>query len=433
MQTPADFPSKVQRTVAVIMGGGAGTRLFPLTKDRAKPAVPLAGKYRLVDIPISNCLNSNMRKIYLLTQFNSSSLHRHVQRTYQFDNFSSGFVEIMAAQQTYDQKVGWYQGTADAVRVNLHHFDNDVHDYVLILSGDQLYRMDYRKVLAKHITSGADVTVCCLPVPRASVAGFGIMQLDPSGRIVRFVEKPKETEVQDSLKMDANALASVERAPGDELWLANMGIYLFNKATLKAALSNNQMDFGKHIIPALISKLNMAAYVYDGYWEDIGTIGAFYEANLDLCHDEPKFNYGEVGSQIYTRPRNLPPNKIGKATLEKSVLCAGIRVGDNSTLSGSLFGNRSIVGSGVTISDTLMMGADYFDAEKPSASGSVPIGVGDGTVVNKAILDKNARIGRNCRITPEGKDSDCDGELYHVRDGIIVIPKGAVIPDNTIL
>lgn len=421
------------RTVAVIMGGGAGTRLHPLTMDRAKPAVPLAGKYRLVDIPISNCLNSGLRKIYLLTQFNSSSLHRHIQRTYKFDEFSDGYVEIMAAQQTPDKTAGWYQGTADAVRRNLRHLDNEAHDLVLILSGDQLYRMDYREILAHHIARQADITVATLPVRRSEAKGFGIMQIGPDSRIVRFVEKPKEDPVLDGLRLDSRLRERLGIQSDEDVFLASMGIYVFNADTLKAALDNDRIDFGKDIIPWSIQNHAVFAYVFEGYWEDIGTIKAFFNANLDLCAPMPKFNLFDRIRPIYTRPRYLPASKCHGGRLKDAVLADGCIIGD-ATLSRALLGIRSVIGSGVVLEDVVMMGADYYDDQQmrpfPEAP---PLGVGDGTRVKRAIIDKNVRIGRNCLISPEGKETHADHALYCVRDGIIVIPKGAVIPDGTAL
>lgn len=421
------------RTVAVIMGGGAGTRLYPLTKDRAKPAVPLAGKYRLVDIPISNCLNSGLRKIYLLTQFNSSSLHRHIQKTYKFDEFSDGYVEIMAAQQTPDKTTGWYQGTADAVRRNLRHLDNEAHELVLILSGDQLYRMDYREILAHHIARQADITVATIPVRRSAASGFGIMQIGPDSRIVRFVEKPSEDALLDGLRLDPAMRNGLGLQGAEDLFLASMGIYVFNAEVLKAALNNDRIDFGKDIIPSSIQNHPVFAYVFEGYWEDIGTIKAFFNANLDLCTPLPKFNLFDRVRPIYTRPRYLPASKCHGGRLKDAVLADGCVIGD-ATLSRALLGIRSVIGSGVTLEEVVMMGADYYDDQQmrpfPEAP---PLGVGDGTTVKRAIIDKNVRIGRNCVISPEGKASREDHPLYCVRDGIIVIPKGTVIPDGTAL
>jgi glucose-1-phosphate adenylyltransferase len=418
---PGQTKRVATRAVAVIMGGGAGTRLYPLTKDRAKPAVPLGGKYRLVDIPISNCLNSNLRQIYLLTQFNSSSLHRHVQQTYHFDHFSRGFVEILAAQQTPDEHAGWYQGTADAVRRNLHHFANVPHDVVVILSGDQLYRMDLKELIDDHVGSGADLTVSTIVVDREAAKGFGIMQTDTSGRIVRFVEKPKDDAVLDSMKM-----------PGVEpgRYLASMGIYVFNRSVLASALDNDKMDFGKDIIPALIAERPVNAFVYEGYWEDIGTIKSFFLANLDLCQPLPHFNFYDMTAPIYSRPRFLPGSKVESCELDRVNMCDGCIV-RGAKITNALIGIRSIIGTGVSMENVVMMGADYYEGQRPGKGGVPPLGVGDGTRIRNAIVDKNARIGRNCVITPEGKPDHVDGDNFYLRDGVIVVPKGAVVPDNT--
>ncbi|MBX7158011.1 MAG: glucose-1-phosphate adenylyltransferase [Verrucomicrobiae bacterium] len=430
-QASSGIVQKIQRTAAIVMGGGAGTRLFPLTKDRAKPAVPLGGKYRLVDIPISNCLNSNLRQIYLLTQFNSSSLHRHIQRTYKFDEFSSGFVEIMAAQQTGNPNQGWYQGTADAVRHNLVHFDNEIYNTALILSGDQLYRMDYRSLLEEHATTGADITVAVIPVNREAVPEFGIMQIDEEHAIKRFVEKPKEETLLKDLHLDEGMRRVLNIQVNEPLYLASMGIYAFNRRVLHEVLNSDLLDFGKDIIPAAIGRYKVRAFVFQGYWEDVGTIRAYYRANLDLCEAKPQFEWNLPGQPIYTRARNLPPNRIENATLKNVSICAGCSI-QEAILQRSLLGNRCVVQKGVKIEESIVMGADYYEGEKP-ISATIPLGIGEGTQIQKAIIDKNARIGRNCVISPHGKPSHSDHELYYIRDGIMVIPKNSVIPDHTVL
>jgi glucose-1-phosphate adenylyltransferase len=371
-----------------------------------------------------------MRFIYLLTQFNSASLHRHIQQTYHFEEFSRGFVQLMAAQQTPGGNSGWYQGTADAVRANLKHFDNVLHDYVLILSGDQLYRMDYRDVLAEHITRRADVTVCTIPVKREAASGFGIMLVDGESRIIRFVEKPRDEGVLNELKLGSDFLMRLGKGAGEEWYLASMGIYIFNRNVLHELLNNSMLDFGKEVIPYAIAKCRVLSYVFEGYWEDIGTVRAFYDANLDLCNDEPAFDYGLTTAPIYTRPRNLRPNVIKGGRLERAVLCTGIRVGSAEIIR-SLLGNRTIIGDGVRIENSLLMGADYYDDQRPKGEFSVPLGVGDGSFIENAIIDKNVRIGKNCVISPRGKPVNADYPLACVRDGIIVIPKGTLIPDNT--
>jgi len=424
MQAPALPPGTTQRTLAIIMGGGAGTRLFPLTKDRAKPAVPLGGKYRLVDIPIANCLNSGMRSIYVLTQFNSMSLHRHIQASYKFDNFSRSFVEILAAQQTPEAS-RWYQGTADAVRQNMRYFLERPFEYYLILSGDQLYRMDFRVLLHQHIRSGAEITLATKPVQRAQVSEFGIMLSDEDRRITRFVEKPKEAAVQDQLKMSRELLAAINRQPEEELFQASMGIYVFNRQVLVDCLENDLDDFGKHIIPAAIEKRNVSAFIFDGYWEDIGTIRAFYEANLDLTDIVPAYSFFDASAPVYTHPRFLPGSKINGAALRQSIVSDGCIISD-AHLDRSVVGVRSIINSGATIRNSVVMGADYYETDPPR--GEIPIGIGRNCVIDRAIIDKNARIADGVVITPEGKPENFDAENYYIRDGIVVIPKDATIP-----
>ena len=406
--------------VAVIMGGGAGTRLFPLTKDRAKPAVPLAGKYRLVDIPISNCLNSDLRRIFLLTQFNSGSLHRHIQESYRFDNFSSGFVEILAAEQRIDW-TSWYQGTADAVRQNLMHINSYPHSLVLILSGDQLYRMNYHTILEQHVATGADVTVATTPVKADAAGGFGIMEAAEDGRITRFVEKPTEPAVQATLRGYPDALP------------ASMGIYVFGREVLADALAGSEVDFGKHIIPKLIETRNVYAFRHEGYWEDIGTIRAFYEANLDLCEPLPQFNFYDASAPIYTHARYLPATKIIKSQVERAVIADGCIINDAS-IEHSLLGVRSRVQAGATIHDALVMGQDYYDSpDRLPLPGAPTMGIGHGAWIERTIVDKNARIGDEVRITPAGKPSFLDGPNFYVRDGIVIIPKNAVIMNGTVI
>ncbi len=417
MQAPALPPGTTQRTLAIIMGGGAGTRLFPLTKDRAKPAVPLGGKYRLVDIPISNCLNSGLRSIYVLTQFNTMSLHRHIQASYKFDNFSRSFVEILAAQQT-PETARWYQGTADAVRQNMRYFLERPFEFYLILSGDQLYRMDFRVLLHQHIRSGAEITLATKPVRREHASDFGIMLSGEDRRITRFVEKPKDAALLDELKMSTELLESIHRKADEELFQASMGIYIFNRDVLVQCLENDLVDFGKHIIPAAIEKRNVSAFIFDGYWEDIGTIRAFYEANLDLTDIVPEYSFFDSNAPVYTHPRFLPGSKINGAALQKSII-------SDAHLDRCVVGIRSIINSGATIRNSVVMGADYYE---PESGGKIPIGVGKNCVIDRAIIDKNARIADGAVITPEGKPDDLDAGNYYIRDGIVVIPKDATIP-----
>ena len=415
----------MQRTLAIIMGGGAGTRLFPLTKDRAKPAVPLGGKYRIVDIPLSNCLNSGLRSIYVLTQFNSMSLHRHIQASYKFDNFSRSFIDILAAQQT-PAGSQWYQGTADAVRQNMRYFLEVPYDYYLILSGDQLYRMDFRTVLQQHIRFGADITLATKPVPRRYVSEFGIMQSGIDRRITGFIEKPADESALQEMKMGRELLHEIGLSEEAELFQASMGIYVFNRNVLIESLANDLFDFGKHIIPMSINNRHVSAFIFNGYWEDIGTIRAFYEANLDLTDVVPEYSFFEPDSPIYTHPRFLPGSKINGATLRQAIISDGCIISD-AHLERSVIGIRSVIQSGATIRNSIVMGADYFELDRTD-SAQPPIGIGRNCVIDRAIIDKNARIADGVVITPEGKPPNLDADNYFVRDGIVVVPKNAVIP-----
>jgi glucose-1-phosphate adenylyltransferase len=425
--TPALPPGTTQQTLAIIMGGGAGTRLFPLTKDRSKPAVPIGGKYRIVDIPISNCLNSGLRSIYILTQFNSMSLHRHIQASYKFDNFSRSFVDILAAQQTPEGSQ-WYQGTADAVRQNMRYFLERPFDYYLILSGDQLYRMDFRALLHQHIRSGSDITLAIKPVARGLVSDFGIMQSDANRRVTAFVEKPKDEAVLSEFRMSPELLASIGSAPDEELYQASMGIYVFNRDVLVECLNNNLVDFGKDIIPQSIQERQVSGYIFNGYWEDIGTIRAFYEANLDLTDLLPQYSFFEAAAPIYTHPRFLPGSKINGATLRQAIIADGCIISD-AHIERSVIGVRSTIQSGATIRNSIVMGADYYEMDPTNEQrGQPPIGIGRNCVIDRAIIDKNARIADGVVITPEGKPPDLDAGNYFIRDGIVVVPKNAVIP-----
>ena len=423
---PALPPGTTQRTLAIVLGGGAGTRLFPLTKDRAKPAVPLGGKYRLVDIPISNCLNSGLRSIYVLTQFNSLSLHRHIQASYKFDNFSRSFIDILAAQQTPEGSQ-WYQGTADAVRQNMRYFLEGPFDYFLILSGDQLYRMDFRALLHQHIRSGADITLATKPVDREQVAEFGIMQSGADRRITRFVEKPKDPSILEEMKMSRELMAEAGSEKEEELFQASMGIYLFNRDVLIECLRNDLADFGKHVIPQSIERYNVRAYIFQGYWEDIGTVRAFYEANLDLTDILPEYSFFDANAPIYTHPRFLPGSKVNGAILRQAIIADGCIISD-AHLERCVIGVRSTIQSGATIRDSIVMGADYFEQDRHADEKQPAIGIGRNCVIDRAIIDKNARIADGVVITPEGKPADFDGDNYFIRDGIVIVPKNAVIP-----
>jgi len=421
--------------LSVIMGGGQGKRLFPLTKERAKPAVPLAGKYRLVDIPISNCINSELRRIYLLTQFNSASLHRHISQSYKFDHFSGGFVELLAAEQTFSD-ASWYQGTADAVRKNLTHLLNHEFDYTLILSGDQLYRMDFRPIIAQHSETGADLTIATIPVARSAAQSLGIMQIDHSRRITRFVEKPNDPAVLDSLKLEKEWYPKLGIEGDTELFMASMGIYVFNRNVLLKLLDNSMTDFGKHIIPGAIKTHRVFSYVFQGYWEDIGTIRSFFEANLDVTSELPRFNFFDMSTPIFSRPRFLPASKINGAQIDHAVVSDGCII-NHAKITQSIVGIRSIVGAGSELRRVIMLGCDYYESHnsitKHEASGVPRIGIGRNTRIENAIIDKNARIGDNVTISPAGKPENVDHTLCYIRDGIVVIPKDGVIPHGTVI
>ncbi len=422
-------------TLAIIMGGGQGTRLFPLTRERAKPAVPLAGKYRLVDIPISNCINSGLRRIYLLTQFNSASLHRHITQSYSFDNYSGGFVGILAAEQTF-ASTSWYQGTADAVRKNIVHFLNHQFEYALILSGDQLYRMDYRDLIQKHIASQAEITVATIPITRDEAHAFGIMQIDRQGMIVRFEEKPKDPAMLDTLRIPREMYTDLGLQTQEERLLASMGIYVFNRDVLLQVLENDQADFGKHIIPGVIGKHRIFSYVFQGYWEDIGTIRAFFEANLDLTAELPRFNFFDMEDPIYTRPRFLPATKINGGQIDHAVISDGCII-TRARIRECTIGVRSLVWEGADLHRVIVMGNDYYESPESvhenRLAGRPPVGIGPGTRIENAIIDKNARIGANCILSPAGKPQDYDHPMYYIRDGVLVVPKNGVIPDGTVL
>ena len=429
MSDPLQAEAALGRTLGIIMGGGAGTRLYPLTKDRSKPAVPLGGKYRLVDIPISNCLNAGIRGIYVLTQFNSASLHQHISRTYKFDIFSSGsFVEILAAQQTPTGS-NWYQGTADAVRQNLRYFLERPWDYFLVLSGDQLYQMDFRELMSAHLESGAELTIATLPVERHAAEGFGIMQTDSARRITRFVEKPKDPAVLESLRIPDPLLGELGLPAGTERYQASMGIYLFNRSVLEACLDNKHEDFGKHVIPAAIANHRVQAHVFQGYWEDIGTIRSFFEANLALAEIEPPFSFYRPGATVYSRPRFLPASKINGAAVKRTVLSDGCIITE-ATLDRCVVGIRSIIEAGAVLQNVVMMGADFYESETSAPPGAPPLGIGRNTTIKDAIVDKNARIGERVVISPEGKPIEMDGDNFYIRDGVIIVPKNAVIPDG---
>lgn len=419
--------NSMDNVLALILGGGAGTRLYPLTAQRAKPAVPLGGKYRLVDIPISNCLNSNIRKIYVLTQFNSVSLHRHIFQTYKFDRFSGGFVQILAAEQT-PQSTDWYTGTADAVRKQTLEIQETRVKDVIILSGDHLYRMDYRPFINTHRIKQADVTIAVKPVSRQEASRFGILKMDRNGRIQQFSEKPKT---------DAELETMISMPDSDTPFMASMGIYAFTERFLQEILSQEQgSDFGKNIIPAAIRSGRVFAYPFDGYWEDIGTIEAFFNANLALTDLNSPFDFYDPVNPVFSRARHLPGSRIDYCQMVRVLLADGCRL-NRAIITESVVGLRSIIKPGVQLRRVVMMGADYYEGEEElaenRAAGRPDIGIGENTVIEQAIIDKNARIGRNVKIRPHLPSDDIQTELYTIRDGIVVIPKNTILPDQTVI
>ncbi|HKS10545.1 MAG TPA: glucose-1-phosphate adenylyltransferase [Pyrinomonadaceae bacterium] len=426
------------KLLAVILGGGAGNRLFPLTQQRSKPAVPLGGKYRLVDIALSNCINSDILRTFVLTQYNSASLNRHIAQTYRFSQFSNGFVEILAAEQTPDSPQ-WFQGTADAVRQVLPHIRDWGIDTLLILSGDHLYRMDYRQFLQRHHESNADVTVSVIPCEARSASEFGLLKTDANGRIVEFKEKPKGDELL-SMQVDTTTLgldaSEAQRRP----YLASMGIYVFKYDRLEQLLSDDPswMDFGKEVIPAAIRSGPVQAFMFDGYWEDIGTIGAFYRANLDLTSKIPKFNLFDAEAPVFTRARYLPPSKIEDTEINDSIVSDGCII-NGAKITNSVIGLRSRIMKGVQMEASFMMGADFYqtfeDMRRDHGKNLPRVGIGEGTVIKRAIIDKNARIGNNARLLNEAGTTAADGPSgsYYIRDGIIIVPKNAVVPDGTVI
>jgi glucose-1-phosphate adenylyltransferase len=417
----------MQDVLGVILGGGRGTRLFPLTQLRSKPAVPIAGKYRLIDVPLSNCLNSDLRRIFVLTQYNSQSLNRHLSQTYKFDVFSSGFVNILAAEQT-EESPDWFQGTADAVRQSLRHFGNHRHREVLILSGDQLYQMDFRKMVAAHRSEMAEATVAVIPVGVEQASDYGILKTDAHGRIVRFEEKPDPSHLEDL----ASDLPGVGRC-----YLASMGIYLFRREALGRALADASLvDFGRHVIPSVIPLVRVQAYLFSGYWEDVGTIRSYYEANMALCRPMPPFDFYDEQQPIYTHPRFLPATKVETCTIRDALISEGsILVG--AQIERSVIGIRSRVGKGTRVRDSLILGADFYESmdelQASEARGTPPVGIGADSVIEGAIVDKNARIGCGVQICCVAGRAREDGAGYYVRDGIVIVPKGATIPNGTVI
>ena len=424
-------PTDVRRVLGIILGGGRGARLYPLTKLRAKPAVPLAGKYRLIDVPISNCLNSGVTRMYVLTQFLSASLHRHIHQTYKFDTFSGGWVYVLAAEQTADQDArasDWYQGTADAVRKQLNHIRTAHPSEVLILSGDHLYRMDYRLFIAAHRAYGADVTVAVQPVTRAAAPALGILKVNEAGRIVEFAEKPK------GKALDKMASSDDPEKP----FLASMGIYVFQLDVLETLLEmHEEDDFGKHILPAAIKSHEVYAHAFEGYWQDIGTVRAYYEASLSLALPDPPFDLYDPERPIYTRPRYLPGTRTDDCHLERVLLADGCLLQD-VIISDSVIGLRSIIGPGVRISRSVIMGADFYEDGASRAAnrqrGIPDVGIGSGSTIEGAIIDKNARIGQDVIIRPHPEVVEVvETETHVIRDGLVIVPKNAIVPDGMVI
>jgi glucose-1-phosphate adenylyltransferase len=428
----------MRSVLSLILGGGRGTRLYPLTKLRSKPAVPVAGKYRLIDIPISNCINSGLNRVYVLTQFLSVSLHRHIANTYKFDPFSRGFVEVLAAQQT-NEAADWYQGTADAVRQQIRYVQEDGCEEVLILSGDQLYRMDFRQLVRSHREAHADVTIAVLPVTKEQARGCGIMRLDESCRVVGFVEKPQTDEQLAPLFTPPERLERRGIAARGRPYLASMGIYLFNRQTLFEVLNARPpaADFGKEIFPRALQTHRVHAHLFDGYWEDLGTVKAYHEANLALASDNPPFDFHSPAGVIYTRMRFLPAARLCATTVEQCLISDGCIVQPGTKLSRCVLGVRSQIGRNVTLRDTVIIGADRFETDAERAAnrdrGIPDFTIGDGSVVEQAIIDKDCRIGRNVRIVNRKGLQNDEGPNYVIRDGVVVIPKGEIVPDGTVI
>lgn len=415
----------MQDVLGVILGGGQGTRLYPLTQKRSKPAVPLAGKYRLIDIPISNCLHAGIEKIAILTQFNSVSLHRHIHRTYRRDMFTEGWVEILAAQQTFQGSL-WYQGTADAVRQQLTEIQRSDVRYVLILAGDHLYQMDYREFVQYHIDTEADITLAVQPVEAKLASGLGIVKRNPDGQIVEFREKP-----------DPEALDDMESMPDSaKPYMASMGIYVFSTDMLAALLAAPGNDFGKDLIPSVLAERRVMGYVFDGYWADIGTIRRFYEANLEMASPERPFDLNNARRPIYTHPRFLPPCEVYGAKLDQVLLTDGCRIYD-AEINNAVVGLRSIIGSKVIINDSVIMGADYYESDddrtKNQRLGRPDVGIGEGSIIEGALIDKNTRIGKHVHIRHLPDRPDETHQHWVASDGLVVVPKSAIIPNNTVI
>ncbi|MBX7105400.1 MAG: glucose-1-phosphate adenylyltransferase [Gemmataceae bacterium] len=426
--------------VALILGGGRGSRLYPLTRHRSKPAVPIGGKYRLIDIPISNCINSGINRVFVLTQFLSVSLHNHISNTYKFDMFSGGYVELLAAQQTNETQ-HWYQGTADAVRQNLRYVGSDDCKEVLILSGDQIYRMNFGHMVEKHRATRADVTIAVLPVPTEQTSQFGLVKVDPQGRVTDFCEKPQSPEQRDPFAVRPDYISSQGIDPRGREYLASMGIYLFDRQKLETLLMTPPLatDFGKEVFPRCVRDgFHVQAHLFDGFWEDLGTIKSYHQVHLELAGDKPPFQFHSASDGvIYTRTRSLPPSRVEGGEFRHAILSDGCCVNAGVNIFRSIIGIRSRVGKNVTLRDVIMIGADRYQTDRERAAdfaaGRPPVGVGDDCVIEGAILDKDCRIGRGARIRGGAARGDSEGENYVIRDGVIVIPRGAIVPDGAVI
>jgi len=423
---------EIRSVGAVVLGGGRGTRLYPLTKVRAKPAVPLAGRYRLVDIPLSNCIHSGITRIAVLTQFNSHSLNRHINNTYRFDNFTKGYVEVLSAEQT-ETTGDWFQGTADAVRKQMLHIRNLKAKYYLILSGDQLYRMDYRQLIETHLRKRAQVTVAALPVTRQDASAFGIMKVHGNGRIRHFVEKPSDAEQLDGLVTPESLFKDFGIAAPGKPYLASMGVYVFDAEVLESLLADNpdHIDFGKEIIPNALRKQKVVAHMFDGFWEDIGTVRSYFDVSMAMTSENPPFKLHDPHHLIYTHTRALPGVKINGATIKDAIICEGSRI-YGGVLQKVIVGIRSIIQKDTEITESIILGNELFE-DRPPRGIKIPIGIGQGSRIQRTIIDHNARIGKNVVIKGGKKLKDMDGDGYCIRDGIVVVLKNAIIPDGTVI